>query len=59
MIVSSIEVIGDSGEAYKVSVDPVRAIVTCECPAYRFAKDKGIALCKHIRFVADIVAGSD
>lgn len=56
MIISKIEVVGDSGDTFAVTVDPVTKAVRCECPAYRYAKNKGVALCKHIRFVAAIVS---
>lgn len=54
MMVSSINIIGDSGTEYKISVDPVTSVAKCSCPAYRFAQ--GIKICKHIGYVADAFA---
>lgn len=50
MMLTKLQVLGDSGHAYDVAIDPNTRSVECSCPAFRFAK--GVKMCKHIVFAA-------
>lgn len=56
MMLTSLNMMGDSGTEYTITVDPVTSAARCSCPAYRFAQDKGLAVCKHIAYVAELLS---
>lgn len=54
MLITGVQVLGDSSETYTISIHPVRKVAQCSCPAYKYKAGGlgAIGLCKHIAFVA-------
>ena len=53
MNISEIKIVGDSGDEYTITVDPITNAARCSCPSFRF---NSIALCKHLAFVAETMS---
>lgn len=58
MFVQKIEIMGDSGHAYEITVHPGN-VLYCSCPAWQYShKAPADRRCKHIAFAAKTLVKS-